>query len=66
MSATLQYIATLPNVWYQEFCEQDTELRQKLTKPIFKIDNDGYVQIPQTFGFGIDIDWDIMYNYSVK
>ena len=66
MAATLQYIASLPDAWYLEFCEQDTELRQKLTKPIFGIDSDGYVQIPQRPGLGIDIDWDVFEYYRVK
>ncbi len=66
MAATLQYIASLPEAWYLEFCEQDTELRQKLTKPIFEIDSEGYVQIPQRPGLGIDIDWDVFEYYRVK
>ena len=55
MAATLQYISTLPNAWYQEFCEQDTMLRQELTTPLFKIDDKGFVHIPQTPGMGIAV-----------
>ena len=65
MSATLQYISTLPNAWYLEFCEQDTILRQTLTSPLFKIDSEGYVAIPKDPGFGIDINMDIVEKYSV-
>lgn len=65
MAATLQYIASLPEAWYLEFCEQDTPLRQKLTNPIFKVDSEGYVEISQKPGFGIDIDWDVLNFYRV-
>ena len=65
MSATLQYISTLPNAWYLEFCEQDTILRQTLTSPLFKIDSEGYVAIPKDPGFGIDINMDIVEKYRV-
>ena len=65
MSATLQYIATLPNVWYQEFCEQDTILRQTLTSPLFSIDPEGYVHIPQTPGIGITLNQDAVERFRV-
>ncbi|MBQ7035547.1 MAG: hypothetical protein IJN34_07405, partial [Clostridia bacterium] len=66
MSATLQYIATLPNVWYQEFCEQDTILRQTLTSPLFSIDPEGYVHIPQTPGIGITLNEDAVERFRVE
>lgn len=65
MAATLQYISSLPNAWYLEFCEQDTILRQTLTKPLFTIDNEGYVAIPKENGLGIDINMDIVEKYRV-
>lgn len=65
MASTLQYIAALPNAWYLEFCEQDTILRQTLTKPIFTIDDEGYVAIPQTPGMGIEVDDEIVERYRV-
>lgn len=66
MAATLQYISTLPNAWYLEFCEQDTVLRQTLTTPLFSIDNEGYVAIPKTKGLGININMDIVEKYRVN
>ena len=56
MAATLQYIASLPDAWYLEFCEQDTILRRELTTTMFQVDQDGFVQIPQAPGFGIELD----------
>ncbi len=60
MAATLQYIASLPNAWYLEFCEQDTVLRQTLTTPLFTIDSEGFVQIPTEPGMGISVNEDIV------
>lgn len=65
MAATLQYISTLPNAWYQEFCEQDTILRQQLTTPLFHIDEEGYVAIPQQPGMGIAVNPDVVERYRV-
>ena len=62
---TLQYISTLPNAWYQEFCEQDTLLRQQLTTPLFSIDDEGYVAIPQEPGMGIAVNPDVVAKYRV-
>lgn len=66
MAATLQYIAALPDAWYLEFCEQDTPLRQTLTQPVFQVDGDGFVEISQKPGLGIDLDWDVFEYYRVK
>lgn len=65
MSASLQYIASLPNTWYLEFCEQDTVLRKELTTPIFSIDADGYVSIPQDPGLGIRVNQSVIDRYEV-
>jgi L-alanine-DL-glutamate epimerase-like enolase superfamily enzyme len=62
MAATLQFIAALPDAWYLEFCEQDTELRQKIMADHFTVDMDGFVNIPQKPGLGIEVDMD-MVNY---
>lgn len=66
MAATLQYIASLPEAWYLEFCEQDTVLRQKLTQPILAADSDGNVEIPQRPGLGIEVDMDVIDYYKVE
>lgn len=66
MSATLQYIASLPDAWYLEFCEQDTILRRELTTTMFQVDQDGFVQIPQAPGFGIELDRDALERYRVS
>jgi L-alanine-DL-glutamate epimerase-like enolase superfamily enzyme len=64
MAATLQYIAALPDAWYLEFCEQDTELRQKITANRFTVDMDGFVEIPQKPGLGIELDMEAVEYYK--
>ena len=66
MAATMQYIASLPNAWYLEFCEQDTLLRKTLTKSMFEVDKDGFVKIPQTPGMGIELDYEALERYAVR
>jgi L-alanine-DL-glutamate epimerase-like enolase superfamily enzyme len=63
MAATLQYIAALPEAWYLEFCEQDTVLRRSITTTTFEVDQDGFVEIPQKPGFGIELDMDALARY---
>jgi L-alanine-DL-glutamate epimerase-like enolase superfamily enzyme len=65
MAATLQYIAALPDAWYLEFCEQDTELRQNITATQFKVDHEGFVEIPQKPGLGVELDMDKINYYRV-
>ena len=66
MAATLQYIASLPEAWYLEFCEQDTVLRKSITTTCFEVDSEGYVEIPQKPGFGIELDMDAVARYRVN
>ncbi len=65
MAATLQYIASLPNAWYLEFCEQDTILRKELTKTMFEVDSEGFVEIPQAPGFGIELNMEAVERFRV-
>ena len=65
MAATLQYIASLPNAWYLEFCEQDTVLRKTITTTQFTVDADGFVKIPNLPGLGIELDMDAVAHYRV-
>lgn len=65
MAATLQYIASLPNAWYLEFCEQDTPIRQTITTNGFHVDADGFVEIPDRPGLGIELDMDAVNHFRV-
>ena len=66
MAATPQYIAALPHAWYVEFCEQDTVLRRELTTTMFQVDQEGFVDIPQAPGFGIELDPEALERYRVE
>jgi len=62
MSATLQFIAALPNALYLEYCGQETVLsRSLITEPISV--HDGWVQIPCKPGFGVELNWDTVNRY---
>ncbi|MDD3214594.1 MAG: mandelate racemase/muconate lactonizing enzyme family protein [Eubacteriales bacterium] len=64
MSATLQYIAALPNALYLEYCGQETVLsRSLITEPI-SVQN-GWVTIPDRPGFGVELNWDTVNRYRV-
>lgn len=55
-AATLQAVATMPNVQIQEmFAPQDAPWRDELARPPISV-VDGKVQIPQGPGLGIDVD----------
>ena len=65
MAASLQYIASLPEAWYLEFCEQDTILRRELTDTMFQVSEEGFVEIPQTPGLGISLNEEALECYRV-
>lgn len=65
MAATLQYLATLPDAKYLEYCEQDTILRQTLTLEHFPLNADGTVDIPDAPGLGITLDPEIIARYRI-
>ena len=66
MAASLHYIASLQNAPFLEFCEQDTALRRELTNPVFVIDPEGFVSIPDGPGLGIELNMDAVNRYRVN
>lgn len=65
MSATLQYIANLPNAKYLEYCGQETVLsRSLITQPVTVCD--GYVTIPDAPGFGVELNMETVNQYRVR
>jgi L-rhamnonate dehydratase len=65
MSATLQFIASLPKAKFLEYCEQDTVLSKNLIQNHFAPDANGIVKIPEKPGLGIELDMDIVNRYRV-
>lgn len=66
MSASLHLIAAMPNALFLEYCNQETVLSKNLIKDHFRVDSDGYVHIPEKPGLGIEIDEDILNDYTVN
>ena len=65
MSASLHLIAATPDTKYLEYCSQETVLSKNLVKKHFQIDEQGYVNIPDRPGLGIQIDEEMLRHYSV-
>lgn len=64
MSATLQYIANLPDALYLEYCGQETVLsRSLITEPVQV--HDGWVDIPQKPGLGVELNMETIEKYGV-
>ncbi len=65
LSATMQFIATLPNALFLEYCGQETVLsRNLITEPITV--HNGMVTIPDAPGMGVELDWDTLNKYRVQ
>ena len=64
LSATMQFIATVPNALFLEYCGQETVLSRNLVRePISAVN--GIVQIPDKPGMGFELDWDTINKYRV-
>lgn len=64
MSATLQYIAALPNAKYLEYCGQETVLSRSLVMEPVTV-KDGYVDIPSKPGLGVEVNMETVNKYRI-
>ena len=65
MSATLQFIASLPDARYLEYCGQETVLsRSLITEPVTV--SDGFVEIPDRPGLGVELNMETVRRYRVQ
>jgi len=64
MSATLQFIAALPQAKYLEYCGQETVLSRSLVQEPVTV-KDGYVEIPDRPGLGVELNMDTVNRYRV-
>jgi L-rhamnonate dehydratase len=55
IAASLHFLAAIPNALILEYCVSESPLRQRTTRQTFPV-IDGYVDIPQEPGLGIDLD----------
>jgi L-rhamnonate dehydratase len=66
MSASLNFLATIPGALLLEYCCQETVLSKHMIKNHYKIESDGCVTIPNTPGLGFELDEDILSKYRVN
>lgn len=65
VAAALHWLNAIPNALICEFvAEEETNLREAITKQKFRA-RDGYLDIPQEPGLGIDLDDDAIRKYRV-
>lgn len=65
LSATMQFIATVPDALFLEYCGQETVLSRNLVKEPIRAVN-GMVKIPAKPGMGFELDWDTVNKYRVE
>ncbi|WP_346882151.1 mandelate racemase/muconate lactonizing enzyme family protein [uncultured Algibacter sp.] len=63
-------IESIPGRMYQpdflmEYDQTENGLREKLTYPAIKME-DGYIEVPNRPGLGIDVDEDVLHEYAIK
>ncbi|MDW8351536.1 MAG: enolase C-terminal domain-like protein, partial [Anaerolineae bacterium] len=59
------FLAALPNTYWLEYCVEQGDLRQKLTRQTFPV-VDGYVSVPEEPGLGVELDEAIVEKYLVR
>ena len=64
-AASLHVLAALDQAEYFEYCVQTTELNQRLVAEKFPV-LDGYVEIPQRPGLGIELDQEVLEQCLVR
>jgi L-alanine-DL-glutamate epimerase-like enolase superfamily enzyme len=65
IAASLHFLAALPNASLLEYCVEQSALRQTLTRQTFPL-VDGYVQVPQEPGLGVELDEEVVARYRVR
>ena len=64
ITASLHFVAALPNTHYFEYCVEQGDLRKYLTKQSFPV-IDGDISVPEEPGLGIDLNEEIVAKYRV-
>jgi L-alanine-DL-glutamate epimerase-like enolase superfamily enzyme len=65
IAASLHFLAALPNTHFIEYSVQNSPLRQTLTRQTFPV-VDGYVEVPQEPGLGVELDEVVLERYRVR
>jgi L-alanine-DL-glutamate epimerase-like enolase superfamily enzyme len=64
-AASLHIDAVLPEAWFQECCVAETPLNTRLTRQVFPLTSDGFVEVPTEPGLGVDLDPEVLEQYAV-
>ena len=64
-AASLHVNAVLPEAWFQEYCVAETPLNTRLTRQVFPLTSDGFVEVPTQPGLGVDLDPEVLEQYAV-
>ncbi|HEY4155034.1 MAG TPA: mandelate racemase/muconate lactonizing enzyme family protein [Puia sp.] len=64
VAASIQLIAAIPNAPFLEFSVTDSAIRKELLVNPFK-QKDGFVDVPQTPGLGIELNPDVIKKYGI-
>ncbi len=64
IAASLHFVAALPNTHYFEYCVEQGDLRQKLTKQRFEV-IDGEIRVPEEPGLGVGLNQEVVDRYRV-
>ncbi len=64
IAASLHFLAALPNTTYFEYCVEQGDLRQGLTRQRFPV-IDGEISVPEEPGLGVELDTAILEQYRV-
>jgi L-alanine-DL-glutamate epimerase-like enolase superfamily enzyme len=64
VAASLHMIAAIPNAPFLEFSVTESPIRKNILQQPFVM-RDGYVDVPQTPGLGIDLNMEVIGKYSV-
>jgi L-alanine-DL-glutamate epimerase-like enolase superfamily enzyme len=64
VAATLQFIASIPGVPFLEFSVTESAIRKELLTEPF-VQKDGFIEVPQKPGLGIEINYETIEKYRV-
>ena len=64
VAASIQFIASIPHAPFLEFSVTESGIRKELLKQPF-VQKDGYVDVPQTPGLGIELNPDVISKYGL-
>jgi L-rhamnonate dehydratase len=63
VAASIQFIASIPHAPFLEFSVTESAIRKELLAKPF-VQRDGYVEVPQTPGLGVELNPDILRKYG--